>query len=1023
MKDKILKIAGVKSEAAFYKKFPTEAAFKKAHGKELKKAQLGASMVPEIGSYMGGEKYSTPNINYAQVADDVDYFLTGKNQAKRTQQTTSNAQQSSSRTANDLNAIAGIIGKMKKGGEIEKYQWSGPGLWGTGSNTVSGQPSNSGVPVNPNAPLMFDISGQTGYKEGAKPITGMKNKKKGAFGIDEAIPVIGGVIQGIGMVVDAGEQQDYVEQQAALSNVALKASGTRGEQSKRIYNNPWDARNLIQPGQFNKPKGVGGSPIAADGMMVGGNPTEIQNTYAPNNTLYDDLGYEPLEDSNQVKQYRRGGLVRAQGGYTQIGSSIGGAFGPLGSIVGGGLGIFADQIAGARTRGYQDTVNRNATQIGGQVFGQQFNAANSNVMEDGGWMNPEYNPQVIAKFGDHTAEDYYNAGHEGMESLRAGGHLTNYTPPSEEAMETMALGGQLKTHWGGYAEPISKNPYDVSETVMFKGDSKNTGSHSQRSSNGETGIGVEYGDNNQDSYTDYAEYGTKAAISKASVEVQKNEPGKEMIDPKTGKKMLHIGGGIKTSKAAAMFAGDKSLAGKTYQKNIANIALDDAKLNKAKEKNLIDIANHKVETSYDKLKQAGLEMMGKGYDMQQQKNHYTSEDLLTYQSALNEFSDEMSEATGKKVDPNYLDKGKIKYEKSNMKSAKFGKSIKKAQEGVEQDQPSHFREFDPYDPIGMQALIQRAQGKLAPYDARVPYDPSNLTSPKDLRDVMVRSVIKKNKEQPIEQVPPENNVVRIDEPKKKRDWIDTAMMAYNEALPFIRPTYKIGQPDLSAEMMAATMNQTEGVPLQLANLQKSTPYTISLDSRRNEVRASFNAARRAAGSNPAALAAISAQESAELNKIGDEEFRINQQQEAGTYASNRDIMNKQQLMNMEAMAKQAELIAITRSNTKKQAMEIAKSISDKLAQAKKEQMMANIEQQRYNYRFDEKGRLINMNPLARFNMYGTGKNQQAAPPEGYEYRYNSKQEPVDIVKSKSTAKNGSKIKARNGSIVKAIKNL
>lgn len=43
MKDKILKIAGVKSEAAFYKKFPTEAAFMKVHGKELKKAQSGGT--------------------------------------------------------------------------------------------------------------------------------------------------------------------------------------------------------------------------------------------------------------------------------------------------------------------------------------------------------------------------------------------------------------------------------------------------------------------------------------------------------------------------------------------------------------------------------------------------------------------------------------------------------------------------------------------------------------------------------------------------------------------------------------------------------------------------------------------------------------------------------------------------------------------------------------------------------------------------------------------------------------------
>ena len=49
MKAQILKIAGVKSEKEFYKKFPTEAAFMKKHGKELtklKKAQVG-TMIQE----------------------------------------------------------------------------------------------------------------------------------------------------------------------------------------------------------------------------------------------------------------------------------------------------------------------------------------------------------------------------------------------------------------------------------------------------------------------------------------------------------------------------------------------------------------------------------------------------------------------------------------------------------------------------------------------------------------------------------------------------------------------------------------------------------------------------------------------------------------------------------------------------------------------------------------------------------------------------------------------------------------
>ena len=37
----MLKIAGVKSEKDFYKKFPTEEAFMAKHGKAFKKAQLG----------------------------------------------------------------------------------------------------------------------------------------------------------------------------------------------------------------------------------------------------------------------------------------------------------------------------------------------------------------------------------------------------------------------------------------------------------------------------------------------------------------------------------------------------------------------------------------------------------------------------------------------------------------------------------------------------------------------------------------------------------------------------------------------------------------------------------------------------------------------------------------------------------------------------------------------------------------------------------------------------------------------
>ena len=44
MKAQFLKIAGVKNEQEFYKKFPTEESFFKKHGKQLQTAQNGADI-------------------------------------------------------------------------------------------------------------------------------------------------------------------------------------------------------------------------------------------------------------------------------------------------------------------------------------------------------------------------------------------------------------------------------------------------------------------------------------------------------------------------------------------------------------------------------------------------------------------------------------------------------------------------------------------------------------------------------------------------------------------------------------------------------------------------------------------------------------------------------------------------------------------------------------------------------------------------------------------------------------------
>ena len=81
MKSEILKIAGVKSENEFYKKYPTEEAFMKVHGKAFKKAQMGTL----IGGASPKQSFSKPAeyINLQELIDNNDKLITGSTQAER----------------------------------------------------------------------------------------------------------------------------------------------------------------------------------------------------------------------------------------------------------------------------------------------------------------------------------------------------------------------------------------------------------------------------------------------------------------------------------------------------------------------------------------------------------------------------------------------------------------------------------------------------------------------------------------------------------------------------------------------------------------------------------------------------------------------------------------------------------------------------------------------------------------------------------------------------------------------------
>ena len=279
MKDQMLKIAKVKSEKEFYKKYPSEEAFMKAHGKAFKKAAMGEKMVNDQLHQL--TDFGNPPI--AQAGGSwANFGVPGMSTA------------TFDKSTGLVNNTSGVVSKTDT--DALGFANKAPGGGGGGFN---------GAAAGMNALQSLDK--------------------------------IAGGIEAINQQKKAIKKAD---QSAQLSGLSLQASQTM-EKPKNQYVRPEDS--LVQPGQLGNPYGTGTNYLGAkNGTMIGGNPTEIQNTYAPTGDLYRDLGYEPLEES-VYKQYRRGGnMPKAEfgeyfqdSGQAQIGSvvgeSIGSAFGPAGA--------------------------------------------------------------------------------------------------------------------------------------------------------------------------------------------------------------------------------------------------------------------------------------------------------------------------------------------------------------------------------------------------------------------------------------------------------------------------------------------------------------------------------------------------------------------------------------------------------------------------------------------------------------------------------------------------------------------
>lgn len=979
MKDQILKMAGVKSEKEFYKKFPTEEAFKAKYGKQLKKAEMGRKMVNtqlhQLTDF-GNPPIAQNGINFSDLMTNAG----AKNAGMSAQAYTAaqQKQQQAPASGGGLGDMIGQVAKMapqimdaigKNGKKIKKAQvgWLG-----------------GGATSNPSTGMIDSASGTVSKTQ--TDALGFADKAPGAGGFDyagAAMGAIGAAPQIIAGFQKIGQQNDDIKkanQSAQLSQVTASAAESRPEQMKRKYVRPED--QMVQPGQLGNPQGSGTNFLsAANGTMIGGNPTQVQNTYAPTGDLYGDLGYEPLNDSNPKQFAYGGGIHKAEfgdyfqdSGQAEIGGAAGQAIGNMilpgiGGQVGKLLGNVAGNLLGGaddmnKLHRYQDATQQNTQRAAFASGANALHAQNSANMEDGGWMSHDWQPQVITHFGDMDVSQVHSFAHQGMDSLRAGGHLKEYTPPSAEAMFTgrpdMALGGELQSHWGGGLETLSQNPYDASEIIMPKGNS-----HDESDGKGRTGIGITYGKN--------------------PVEVERNEPMVKMQDGGNQNSLVVFGNMIE----------DES--GKKYKVLAKDIAENNNKQTKLKDKATANASQYQGHTPYDQFKMNSAMATLTGADMKLQQNSMKLKDLAGKQNAILDTAEEHG------LDSDSLAKGKIK-------QAKKGAKIAKAQTGGDYDifNPQENIDYNYPQVPAAQQFIDETGGGLpnSPIDRQLPT--FNQSSGPSFGDKALAAFKSAGKTL-----------------GKGFDKYGPAVLS--NVMPFVRPTNQrpLDPSQTYPEMMALALNQPEAVKAQTFQpMLKDQPSRISLQDQINTIDSQTRAAIRAMGNNPAAQAQIQANAIDAKNRVLGEQFRMNQGAADQTYAANRATLNDAQLKNLQILDNQYTRQSEASSKTKQQAIEIAKSLAAKKLQNQMENRDLAIKENLYNYRFSPSGVAYNVNDPYQFNLAGTGTSntgRQQAPP-GFKFLYDAAGNVEDMKKEKA-AKSGAKLKARNGAIVKAMKSL
>jgi hypothetical protein len=467
--------------------------------------------------------------------------------------------------------------------------------------------------------------------------------------------------------------------------------------------------------------------------------------------------------------------------------------------------------------------------------------------------------------------------------------------------------------------------------------------------------------------------GMPISYGQSPVEVEGGEPAVKLRDGGSGEDNMVVFGNLIESESKRKF------------KNIvADIAKNETKQNKIIDKSTNQLNNLDVNTSFDKLKLSSLQANLMGGNMKLKNYAQEKMDLAAKQSAINDTAEEYG------LIADDLAQGK-------MKKVKMGTSMKKAQVGIN---TSSYNSMPPYS---YNDTLRNIMGQDV--YRKSPYMPG-FGVESGIEEVVVRPELETSVKMPDIKTSKKEEIK-----KEKFPWMNIV----NQALPFLRPSdvEDLDPRQLSGEFYALSNNQVEPVQAQTFQPLLQTSYDISLQDQLNEITAQTKQAERLVGNNSEALAAIYAQATMAKNKVIGEQMRINQGLDADVYRSNINALNQAQLQNLQMYDTQQQRQEAAKSATKATTQEALNSVASKYAQNKAANRQLAIMENMYNFRYDKSGRAINMNPLAKFDTEVTGGSaNSAAAPAGYEFE--------TILKKKKAV---STKESRNGSIVKAIKNL